>query len=182
MSNYSLLSKALLILLVGTVMGCTSRNKSEQPSTMTDYEKVVSGADSVEVTRLVNSFFEYIESGKPSEAAAMLYKVNPDEPNLAPMELSNDELQRAFRMLSQFPIVGHRIDYIKFYQAHENEVKCTAIIAEATEEASDISTVFYLKPIDHLGMWYLCMMDSMTGNGAIVKPEDRDSLTDIFNN
>lgn len=147
---------------------------------MTEYESNVTGDDSLEVVKLVDTFFEYIENGQPMEAAAMLYRVNLDDPNNEPEVLSNEELQKMHHNLSAFPIIRHHIDYIKFHEAHENEVKCTVIIADATDDMPEVKTVYYLKPVEHIAKWYLCLMNTATGDDAIVAPEDRDSMASNY--
>lgn len=157
-------------------ISCGRKGSKEQTSTLTAYEQAVSKDDSVEVKRLVDTFFSYAKDGNLGEAAAMLYRVNPDDPYSDPELLDNEEMKTVRNLLGTLSLYGHKIDYIKFHDAHENEVKCTIYLTDPAEREPALTSVFYLKPIDHLGQWYLCFMDSPTGNSTIVSSEKRDSV------
>lgn len=60
-------------------------------------------------------------------------------------------------------------------------VKCTALIMEAYDNVPEIKTAFYFKPIDHLGKWRLCMVDSRRGDKTIITPEQKDSMQNLYN-
>lgn len=89
---------------------------------------------------------------------------NVDSVYEEPQPLSNEEMASIKNMLSALPIKSHTIDYIKFKEVYNNEVKCTALIMEAYDNVPEIKTAFYFKPIDHLGKWRLCMVDSRRGD------------------
>lgn len=58
-----------------TLSGCGEKKKN---SPLTGFEQAITNADSVEVTHLVNQFFEYAENGNYDAAAGMLFKDNVD--------------------------------------------------------------------------------------------------------
>lgn len=162
--KYQIVGLLTLILLLFSTIGCTEKQKAVSTSTnKTGYELAVTHQDTIEVTHLVNLFMNYLEDGNYAYASAMLYKGDPNDVFGEYLPLDNDELQEKISFFKQFPIHSHRIDYIKFHEAYDNEVKCTAIFQEAHDGMPEISTVFYFKPVDYLGSWLLCLMDSDKG-------------------
>lgn len=160
------------------LVGCKDK---PQPADKTGFEMNLTNEDSTNVINLVNTFFEYAEHGKYDEAAAMLYMDNVDSVYEEPQPLDNAHIAKVKQMLSSLPIIRHEINYVKFEQTYSNEVKCTAIIAEAKGDMPEIKTVFYFKPYDYLGSWRLCMIDSYNGDRTIINNEHQDSLTDMYN-
>ena len=160
------------------LVGCKDK---PQPADKTGFEMNLTNEDSTNVINLVNTFFEYAEHGKYDEAAAMLYMDNVDSVYEEPQPLDNAHIAKVKQMLSSLPIIRHEINYVKFEQTYSNEVKCTAIIAEAKGDMPEIKTVFYFKPYDYLGSWRLCMIDSYNGDHTIINNEHQDSLTDMYN-
>ena len=156
-----------------TLSGCGEKKKN---SPLTGFEQAITNADSVEVTHLVNQFFEYAENGNYDAAAGMLFKDNVDSVYNEPQPLDNKAMTDLKNMLSSLPIQSHKIDYIKFKEAYANEVKCTAIIMPAHDNVPEIKTVFYFKPIDYLGKWKLCMIDSHNGDRPVVEHAKKDSM------
>lgn len=156
-----------------TLSGCGEKKKH---SPLTGFEQAITNADSVEITHLVNQFFEYAENGNYDAAAGMLFKDNVDSVYNEPQPLDNKAMTDLKNMLSSLPIQSHKIDYIKFKEAYANEVKCTAIIMPAHDNVPEIKTVFYFKPIDYLGKWKLCMIDSHNGDRPVVEHTKKDSM------
>ena len=113
-----------------TLSGCGEKKKN---SPLTGFEQAITNADSVEVTHLVNQFFEYAENGNYDAAAGMLFKDNVDSVYNEPQPLDNKAM-------------------------------------------TDIKTVFYFKPIDYLGKWKLCMIDSHNGDRPVVEHAKKDSM------
>lgn len=168
----------LCALLLIAFAGCS--DKPKKGNGLTGFEQSLSNKDSVEVTQLVNTFFQYAEAGDYGSAAGMLYKNNVDSVYEEPQPLSNEEMASIQNMLSALPIKSHTIDYIKFKEVYNNEVKCTALIMEAHDNVPEIKTAFYFKPIDHLGKWRLCMVDSRRGDKTIITPEQKDSMQNLY--
>ena len=97
-----------------TLSGCGEKKKN---SPLTGFEQAITNADSVEVTHLVNQFFEYAENGNYDAAAGMLFKDNVDSVYNEPQPLDNKAMTDLKNMLSSLPIQSHKIDYIKFKEA-----------------------------------------------------------------
>lgn len=95
-----------------------------------------------------------------AEAVAMLYKADPSDVWGEPLQLDNEEMRQVKQTLGCFPVLRYQIDYIKFQSAVKNEVKCTIVMREAEGELPAVTNRWYFKPMNYLGGWRLCMMDS----------------------
>ncbi len=150
----------------------SNKEKVEEPEDqMTDYEKNITSQDSAAVVHLVNLFFEYLEKGNYLDAANMLYQNSSPDSYAECYPLENEELQEVVTFLKQMPVRSHHIDYIKFHEIYDNEVKCSVTLGkgEPVEGKPEIKTVFFFKPIDYLGRWVLCMLNSNDGEERTVK-------------
>lgn len=168
----------LLAFTMTTFNSCGEKKNNNSP--LTGFEQAMTNADSIEVTHLVNQFFEYAEKGEYDAAAGMLFKDNVDSVYNEPQALDNKGIESIKHLLSSLPIQSHKIDYIKFHEAYANEVKCTAIIMPAHDNVPEIKTVFYFKPIDYLGKWKLCMIDSHNGDRPVVDQSKKDSMQNEY--
>lgn len=163
------------IFLMGS---CKDRPK--QDSQKTAFESSLTNQDSVEVTRLVSGFFDEAKGGMADDAVAMLYKDSPDSV-AEPRPLNNEEMQQMKHILEAIPIVNYHIDYVKFLESSDNEVKVTVDITEATSGKPALTTVFYFKPVKVINTWKLCVVDSHNGDFNIVKGTKRDSMQNRYN-
>lgn len=168
----------VLAVALVTMGSCGEKKKNNSP--LTGFEQSMTNADSVEVTHLVNQFFEYAEKGDYDAAAAMVYKDNVDSVYNEPQPLDNNGIAQLKQLLSSLPVQSHKIDYIKFHETYANEVKCTAIIMPAHDNVPEIKTVFYFKPIDYLGKWKLCMIDTHNGDRPVVDHNKKDSMQNEY--
>ena len=179
----TLSSVSLLLLFVAvSLTGCKSdkTNTPTDPNAPTGYELAMTSQDTVNVIHLVDAFFNLVEQGNTTEALAMLYDDNSHDHFDEPLPLDNEHLNQMRKLLTALPIQGHRIEYIKFHETYENEVKVSAIIEPAEGDMPEVATVFYFRPFDYLGDWRLCLMDSGHGNQRIVSNDDADSLQQKF--
>lgn len=69
---------------------------------------------------------------------------------------------------------------LRLMETYANEEKCTAILQEAHDNVPEIKTVYYFKPINYLGKWKLCLMDSHHGDQTVVDGDKRDSVTSHY--
>ena len=155
-------------------MSCGSEQK--QTSNRTEFEESLTNSDSIAVRDLIDKFFTAAINEDYSTAAAMLYKIDPEDVDREPTVLDNEEMKGVKVMLSTLGIISYKIDYIKFHQRYSNEVKCTAIMQEASDYSAEIKTHLYFKPVAFLGNWVLCLMNTSTGDNPIVDDSERDSL------
>lgn len=174
---YIILGVFLLIIFPLFMTSCKDKPK---PNPQTTFEQSMTNKDSVAVTGLVNVFFQLAESGRYDEAASMLFKNNVDTVYDEPQPLDNKDMEKVKKLLSSLPIKSHTIDYIKFKEVYENEVKCTAIIMEAHDNIPEVKTVFYFKPVSYLGKWKLCLVDSHHGDQTVIKADKKDSMQNEY--
>lgn len=169
-----------VFLLTISPLFMTSCKDKPKPNPQTTFEQSMTNKDSVAVTGLVNVFFQLAESGRYDEAASMLFKNNVDTVYDEPQPLDNKDMEKVKKLLSSLPIKSHTIDYIKFKEVYENEVKCTAIIMEAHDNIPEVKTVFYFKPVSYLGKWKLCLVDSHHGDQTVIKADKKDSMQNEY--
>lgn len=169
-----------VFLLTISPLFMTSCKDKPKPNPQTTFEQSMTNKDSVAVTGLVNVFFQLAESGRYDEAASMLFKNNVDTVYDEPQPLDNKDMEKVKTLLSSLPIKSHTIDYIKFKEVYENEVKCTAIIMEAHDNIPEVKTVFYFKPVSYLGKWKLCLVDSHHGDQTVIKADKKDSMQNEY--
>lgn len=174
---YIILGVFLLIISPLFMTSCKDKPKQNPQTT---FEQSMTNKDSVAVTGLVNVFFQLAESGRYDEAASMLFKNNVDTVYDEPQPLDNKDMEKVKTLLSSLPIKSHTIDYIKFKEVYENEVKCTAIIMEAHDIIPEVKTVFYFKPVSYLGKWKLCLVDSHHGDQTVIKADKKDSMQNEY--
>ena len=177
--KYLSIGVVLLVIIVFAIVGCQKKQAKEN-SSLTKFEMALTNQDTVQVTSLVNSFFELVESNQIVDAVAMLYEDCDSDQYGKPELLNNEKIAAVMSLLESFPILNHRIEYIKFSQAWENEVKVSAIIAEATDSQPEIKTVFYFKPIDYLGGWHLCMVNTNEGDRRLIENARADSMANKY--
>lgn len=169
-----------VFLLIISPLFMTSCKDKPKPNPQTTFEQSMTNKDSVAVTGLVNVFFQLAESGRYDETASMLFKNNVDTVYDEPQPLDNKDMEKVKTLLSSLPIKSHTIDYIKFKEVYENEVKCTAIIMEAHDNIPEVKTVFYFKPVSYLGKWKLCLVDSHHGDQTVIKADKKDSMQNEY--
>lgn len=176
-------SQYVLAIAVAIVMFAAVGCKQKKPApTETGFELSMTNADSTAVVQLVDQFFGYAENECYTEAAAMLFTAHTEADSLylEPEPLNNEQLGVMISKLKALKIKSHHIDYIKFNETYLNEVKCTVFLSEEVEGPNAIRTVFYFKPVDYMGAWKLCVMDSPSGDHAFVDPSKRDSVTNSY--
>lgn len=171
----------MLFLLCGALFlsGCKDKPK-RQVQQFTEFEQKLTNADSTEVARLIEQFFQYAEQGKVSEAAGMLYKTENDSLAAEPQPLDNEGMAKVRALLNSLPIRSHVIDYMKFGETDKNEVKCTALIAPAHDGQPEVKTAFYFKPVKYYDSWKLCIYDTNSGDQTLVAGNKKDSLSREF--
>lgn len=182
MTGKSLKRFSFFILLSGILFlagGCKS-DKVPQGNQPTGFELAMTDKDTTTIVNLINHFFQCVESGNVTDAVAMLYMDNANDPNQEPELLDNEHIQRMTGVLKSLPIIDHRIEYIKFNETYSNEVKVSAIIAHAEGDMPEVKTVFYFKPYDYLGNWRLCVVDTNKGDERVIDNNQADSVAKKF--
>lgn len=167
---------AVAVIFLFAVSAC-KREKPQEGPQPTDYELAMTNRDTTEVTQLVNQFFDYLENDRLADAVAMLYSMDEENKDAEPQLLDNEQLARVTRSYKMLmPIRGHHIDYIKFNETYNNEVKVTVTLEEAHDGMPAMTSVVYLKPYDYLADWRLCVMSSERHDQRIISNEQADSM------
>lgn len=177
--TFSIFRISLLALLLFSVVSCKDKKPAQGPQP-TEFEKGLTNEDSTKVAESVTGFFENVKNGNLDDAVAMLYKANNDTLSEEPQPLGNADMKRVKAMLNSFPIVRYNIDFIKFSERTDNEVKVTAVIAEAHDNVPEIKTVFYFKPVKFMDGWKLCLIDSHNSDYPVVANDKRDSVQNRY--
>lgn len=55
----------------------------------------------------------------------------------------------------QFPVANYTLEYIKFKNPNNNEIKCRILTSDNTK------LNWYFKPVRYLGRWSLCLKDKV---------------------
>lgn len=153
---------SLFFILMCT--GCLSNSKQQEtPESIEDpYKNFTSGLvkeDTVAVTELVTKFMRLAQQEQYAEAAAMLYKLSPEDQWDEPLSLNNEEMDQVKTMLRQIPFTRFYISNLKFETALKNEVKCSITLKGTSTTTESMQTNIYFNPINYLGGWRLCMMN-----------------------
>ena len=178
-----MLKSRQLIAFIIVAAACLSMPSCQQTGkpgdASTSFEAYLTAKDTLAVQQLVNLFLYYVDQGDYDNAAAMLYKHNPERVEV-PEALNNEEMQSVVSMLKALQPIGHRVDYIKFNETNHNEVRVSLILREATPEAPEVATSLTFNPIDAVDVWYLCLYDLSTGERSIVGAGERDSMRERY--
>ena len=174
----NLFTAACLFALSFTfIFSACKQGKPKEEQTLTNYELSMTDRDTLAVTSLVDRFFGYLENDKLTDALAMLYVADSNDRHAEPQLLDNEQLARLSQVYkSLMPIRSHKIEYIKFSQTYDNEVKVRVTLEEARDGQPAITTVIYFKPFDFLSDWRLCLMSSEQHNERIISNEQADSM------
>lgn len=179
MKRHNILFILCMSLLIATITGC--KDKKEKAKTEeTEFEQAMSNKDTLAIEQLIDTFFGYVKNKQYGDAILMLYRNDTSEDG-SPVELNNEEMAETRAMLESIPMVGYKIEYIKFNEYYANEVKCNVIIREAEGDMPAITTKMFFKPVNYLGNWVLCLTNTEYGDRRIVDPSKSDSMTKAFN-
>lgn len=171
-------SLIVAVALLSSLVAC----KSDKPAPAatgdepTQFELGLTEKDTTEVQQLIDRFFDYAKNEDFASAAGMLYTLDEDSTRQKPELLDNKGLERVMGLLRSVPMIEHKIEYMKFNQSSKNEVMCTVTIAKGEDGAPDVTTKMFFLPVNYLGTWCLCLINSTTGDKPVLDPEERDSV------
>lgn len=159
------------ILALSMFLLCFGTCKSDKKQTITEEQKPRNGfvdglamEDTLAVEKLVDGFMKKAQDKQFGQAAAMLYKTDPDDAWNEPIQLDNEEIENVIFLLKRFPVLSYRIVHMKFESALENEVRCTIVMSEKEDNIPEATNSYSFKPVNYLGGWRLCLMDSYSGD------------------
>lgn len=167
---YIAIAIATFLLTLGSC-----KEKKPQGPQPTEFEQAMTAKDTIAVKELVAQFFGYVKEQKFTDAAGMLYR-NDDNKEKEPEQLDNTELNKVIGMLKSIPMVDYKIEYIKFNEDYANEVLCDVVMIKGENENPDVTTKMFFKPINYMGTWLLCLMNTEYGDKGVIKAGKRDSV------
>ena len=154
----------LAVLSAFVMIACQPKGQNSEKPELVEFTEGLTREDTLAVKGLVTTFMTYVQDGKYGDAAAMLYKANPENAWKEPLLLNNDELQETARLLQTFTVKNYEIVGLKFKTAVENEVTCRMTLREATATSPAVVRKMCFKPMNYLGKWILCLKDSSNGD------------------
>lgn len=168
------------ILALSMFLLCLDACKSDKKQTIAEEQKPLNGfvdglvrEDTLAVEKLVDEFMKKAQDKQFGQAAAMLYKTDPDDAWNEPVLLDNEEIENVMFILKRFPVLSYRIVHMKFESALENEVKCTIVMSKKEDNIPEITNSWFFKPLNYLGGWRLCLMNSYSGDCSV---DERDPI------
>lgn len=166
------------IYIFASCTGCKSdKQQGPQP---TAFEQSLQAKDTADVEQLIGTFFSNLQEKKFYEAAAMIYTRTDTASSIEP--LSNAEMDKFAKTYKQIPCEGYKIDYIKFLSQRQNEVACSMILQKGQNGEEDAVTKLFFITVLHDGKWCLILTDSKHFEEPFTKFEQRDSLSERYQN
>jgi len=159
MKKLSIVFVALLSVLL---IGCKSeKKKPEVNSNLIQPEMLVTGEDTLQVRRLTKQYLHMLQENDLNGAIAMLRYYENDSIKSLPPQLEAKERMVLGMFLG---MTSYDIDHIIFFRDNDSEVKYTVTMFERTDENDrrPNKASFLLRPVRHLGQWYLTLADKQT--------------------
>ena len=155
------LSIAFIAVAALLLVSCKSEQKkqAEVNPNLIQPEMHLSKQDTTEVRTLTMQFFDRLKQKDLNGAITMLnYYENGSIVPLPP------ELEAKERMaLGMFLGMKYDIDHIIFLKDDDSEVKYTVTMFEKDkDDPRPNKTSFLIRPVRHLGKWYLTLADKQT--------------------
>ncbi len=164
---------AVFCLMMSSCSSCSGNKASEEQAKEGEEKQLMelSKYDTTAVMSLVERYFTCLRTNKVDEAVDMLYYLD-ENGNIIPLP---DDLKRGQRrMLQMHAGLKYSIDYIRFWQETDSEVKFTVTLFEKPEgDPSPNEMKMLIRPMRHDGEWYLTMADtpSQTQESDLFKPK-----------
>jgi hypothetical protein len=167
---FSVLAAVVLTMSLSSCSSC-SGNKAEESEGEEKQLMELSKYDTTAVMSLVERYFTCLRTNHVDEAVDMLYYLD-EQGNIIPLP---DDLKRGQRRMLQLHAgLKYSIDYIKFWQETDSEVKFTCTLFDKEPGDTRPNEVkFLIRPMRHDGEWYLTMADtpSQTQESDLFKPK-----------
>ena len=143
----------LLLLLAMGLAACRDKGPKTEVVYATDPNVMKVGSkDSAAVKTLDTMFMDRMKSGHPDSALMLLRTAKPD---CEPQGLNREGFIEFMKTYRQFPVANYTLEYIKFKNPNNNEIKCRILTSDNTK------LNWYFKPVRYLGRWSLCLKDKV---------------------
>lgn len=159
MKKLSIVFVALLSVLL---IACKSEKKKPAVDpNLIQPEMLVTGEDTLQVRRLTKQYLHMLQEKDLDGAIAMLRYYDSDSITALPPQLEAKERMVLGMFLG---MSSYDIDHIIFFRDNDSEVKYTVTMFERTDENDrrPNKASFLLRPVRHLGQWYLTLADKQT--------------------
>ncbi len=160
--------------MMSSCSSCSGNKASEEPKEGDEKQLMeLSKYDTTAVQSLVERYFTCLRTNHVEDAINMLYYLD-ENGDIIPLP---DDLKRGQKRALQL-VSGkeYSIDYIRFWQETDSEVKFTVTLFEKPEgDPSPNEMKMLIRPMRHDGEWYLTMADTPSQNEAsdLFKPKYR---------
>lgn len=149
---------AFLLAVAAVVLtACSeSRKKTGELPAIRPATMVFTENDTTEINQMVNTFVEYVNNGKISDASAMLHTVKYDRIE----ELTLEKRQQFESFFTAIPF--HRCEVKSFHLggAKDNKVQLALLVTpDANLETGKGIIKLVLNPVNIEGNWYLTLRD-----------------------
>ena len=173
---FSIVCLAMIMAMASCKKKQETKPEGPQP---TAFENAMTEKDTTEVKELIDQFFRFAIAKNYEGATGMLYR-NDLERRGRVWPLIDEEKERVKKTLKVFPPIDYSIEYIKFNRYKQNEVLCNVIMSKTDDGRPLATTKMFFKPVNNMGIWYLCLMDRKHGDMGVVRPEKRDSVRKAY--
>ena len=173
MKKSFLILSVLSAVVAVSLSSCSScsGNKAEESKEGEKQLMELSKYDTTAVMSLVERYFTCLRTKNVDQALDMLYYLD-EQGNIIPLP---DDLKRGQRRMLQLHAgLKYSIDYIKFWQETDSEVKFTCTLFDKEPGDTRPNEVkFLIRPMRHDGEWYLTMADtpSQAQESDLFKPK-----------
>ena len=134
----------LLLLLAMGLAACRDKGPKTEVVYATDPNVMKVGSkDSAAVKTLVTMFMD------------RLMLLRTAKPDCEPQGLNREGFIEFMKTYRQFPVANYTLEYIKFKNPNNNEIKCRILTSDNTK------LNWYFKPVRYLGRWSLCLKDKV---------------------
>jgi len=146
---------AAVVVMLAACSGSKKKSSDELPVTR-PATMVFTENDTTEINQMVNTFVEYINSGKISDASAMLYTVQYDRVE----EMTLEERQKFEGFFTTIPYKSCEVKSFHLGGAKDNKVQLALLMTpDANLETGRGIIKLVLNPVNVEGKWYLTLRD-----------------------
>lgn len=144
-----------MIVILAACSGSKKKSSDELPVTR-PATMVFTENDTTEINQMVNTFVEYVNSGKISDASAMLYTVQYDRVE----EMSLEKRQKFEAFFTTIPYKRCEVKSFHLGGAKDNKVQLALLMTpDADLETGKGIIKLVLNPVTIEGKWYLTLRD-----------------------
>ena len=149
---------AILLALVAVVLAAcgNQKKKADELPELRPASMAFTETDTTEINQMVNTFVEYVNNGKISDASAMLYTVKYDRAE----ELSLEKRQQFESLFTTIPYKKCEVNSFHLGGAKDNKVQLALFVTPDADIQTGKGIIrLVLNPVNVDGNWYLTLRD-----------------------